>query len=297
MRIGGRVTRVLGIAAVVAAWGAIVGAQPIDWTATIAAFDAGAAAQGAAYALSSLLVGNATHTWLSYTRGGFDAHALLAVASATKWVTAAAVMRVVEATAGWPRPLRLDSRPSDLLAAWQPNTAAANSTANMTLAQLLSFTSGMDDRQPCSESAGAPGVGFAACIAALNATYNTNGTLPYPAGTTMFYCGSHLHLAGAMAAAAWSNTTTPTAASWSAVYHAFIRNPLGWSTSAFFTPIINPLLAGGLLVSTSNYTRFLQVRHRAGGGGGLGRSWMRSCVALSTPGRTQLAGVCLPASN
>ena len=65
-----------------------------------------------------VLVGNSSGVLHVVSKNGGDPDKVISIASASKWVSAALIMRVVERTAGSARPLTLQSRVVDWLPAW-----------------------------------------------------------------------------------------------------------------------------------------------------------------------------------
>src|SRR5688500_17734251 len=100
-------------------------------------------------------------------------------ASTSKWVAAAVILDLVDQGI-----LTLDDEPGDYLSFWR--------APGVTLAQLLSFTSGFAEEALCLNL---PGANFLDCVERI---YEANPQ-PTSPGTTFDYASSHLQIAGAMA--------------------------------------------------------------------------------------------------
>ncbi len=174
-----------------------------------------------------------------YQTGRFDPEEPIEIASATKWVTAAVFMALVTDDL-----LPLDATTGDYLG-WE------GSKAEITLSQLLSFTSGLNQQQFCLLR---PGISLAECT---DTVYEAEATAA--PGTTFEYGGVHMTVAGRMAEVASGE-------SWAALFEKYIREPLGLSDSANYwglhfrkRPTDNPRLGGGLILTTYDYAKFLQM--------------------------------------
>ena len=153
--------------------------------------------------------------------------------SAAKWLTAAAILAVVDRTT-----LRLDTRAIALF----PTAPAADS--NITLAELLSHTSGL--------------LWFSRCMGSATYTLQEcaqtilDGDLQYEPGTGFFYAGPPFTVAGAMAELAAGQ-------SWAELFRTTIAGPLGMGSTSYGDGP-NPTLSEGAVVSTlDDYGRFAQM--------------------------------------
>lgn len=184
----------------------------------------------------------------SRVRGDFALDRNIAVASASKMVSGVVLLRLVDQ--GF---LSLDSTTGAVLGWTGPQAA-------ITLRQLLSFTSGL----PVSFRVGDDctmdrAITLAQCVADL-------ATRPLVAapGTRFDYGSSHLAVAARMA-------EVVTGSDWTQVAAQQLGTPLGWASSvAWYTAprqqlgTSNPLVAGGLRITTQEYARFLGVVYNRG---------------------------------
>jgi CubicO group peptidase (beta-lactamase class C family) len=190
----------------------------------------------------TLLVGDATGTVLVYEKGASTADTEYRIASATKWITAATIMRLVEGGT-----LSLSDHPQDYLTFWTDD--AGDPRSQITLEQLLSFTSGFRGRPglvPCVRDEGSS---LAACVPEIYADF-----FQYQPGTTFFYGPAHMHTAGRMAEVA-------TGDDWPTVVASEIGEPLGIADTVSWALAgpDHPMPSGGMRTSGASYGRFLQA--------------------------------------
>lgn len=176
--------------------------------------------------------------------GDFAADRRIAVASASKMVAGLVIMRLV--TEGY---LTLDSTTGEVLG-W------AGPQGEITLRQLLSFTSGMEREAACTLL---PNIELADCVAAISQT-----PLVAPPGTRFDYGSTHLQVAARMA-------EVTTGASWNDIFAAQIKTPLRLGPDlVFYTAprmvfgTSNPLVAGGLRATMNEYARLLALDFNRG---------------------------------
>jgi CubicO group peptidase (beta-lactamase class C family) len=157
----------------------------------------------------------------------------VATASAAKWLSAGAILAVVDRGG-----LQLDTRAVDLFPSAPPLTA------DITLSQLLSHTSGLLWFSRCM---GRPGFTLQECAETI-----LEGDVHFAPGTGFYYAGPPFTVAGAMAERASGQ-------SWAELFRTRIAQPLGMShTSYGDSP--NPALSEGEVVSTvDDYGRFAQM--------------------------------------
>lgn len=154
-------------------------------------------------------------------------------ASAAKWLTAAALLAVVDRGK-----LRLDSRTIESFPQTPPTTAG------ITLTQLLSHTSGLLWFSRCM---GRPDRTLQECAEEI-----LDGDSHFAPGEGFFYAGPPFTVAGAMAERALGK-------SWAQVFQSTIAGPLGM-TSTSFGEGPNPALSEGEVASTlDDYGRFVQM--------------------------------------
>lgn len=186
---------------------------------------------GVANAALLVLIDGQTVCRLSF--GGLGPATPVPTASAAKWLTAGAILAVVDRGE-----LTLDTRTGSLF----PRVQA--SASNIELGQLLSHTSGLLWFSRCM---GRPSTTLQACAEQI-----LEGDLQFDPGSGFFYSGPPFTVAGAMAERA-------TGDSWSDLFHRLIAGPLGMShTSYGESP--NPALSEGDVVATvDDYGRFAQM--------------------------------------
>jgi len=161
-------------------------------------------------------------------------------ASTSKLVTAVIVLRAVDDGV-----LSLDSRPADVLPGWP--IMAPDPLAEITLADLLSFTSGLVDEPLCLNG---PAQDFAGCVMTIGTRNMGNGRTP---GTEFFYASTHLQVAGLMAMQAKGVTT------WGALVDELGSETGLFATSTYDLPSsTNPRLAGGMHWTGDEYSAFLR---------------------------------------
>jgi CubicO group peptidase (beta-lactamase class C family) len=201
---------------------------------------------------------------------------MLQSASTAKLISAVVILDVVSNPSAYPgggqvggRTLTLDSPVRDFLpmgagTAWKPAVGALSSTnrlANVTLRQLLSFTSGLEREDACISSTTDPDV----CISNLvdaNLAGNADGAAP----RTFFYNGAHLFVAARVA------TNASGLGDWGALFkrfkerHQVFQTPLTtpgqtqFGVGAFFPvsgPGNSPSPAGAMRYTAGDYTPFL----------------------------------------
>ncbi len=155
-------------------------------------------------------------------------------ASTSKWVTAAILLDLVDRGV-----LALDDAPSKYLPFWK--------SEGVTLAQLLSFTSGYSKEALCFNL---PNADFADCV---QRAYEQN-TAPAAPGSTFDYASTHLQIAGLMAIRAAN------AASWTELFEAWQARTGLFPSGAYDLPSkTNPRLAGGMHWTGSEYLGFLRA--------------------------------------
>lgn len=174
--------------------------------------------------------------------GGYRGDERVAIASASKWLSALVLGRLVErGVLGW------NSRVGDYF----PEAAAA--MRPITLAQLFSHTAGMDvNEAPCLSDRQTT---LQACSAQVLAT-----PLVYAPGTGFAYGGNSMQVAGAMAERA-------TGEGWDALFIAEVVLPLGlvgtdWTAGTAlpgYLPNPNPRIAGGARSTLDDYGRVVDM--------------------------------------
>lgn len=176
--------------------------------------------------------------------GAFRSSTNIAVASASKWVSAMVIFDVIRRGQ-----LSLDSTTGQLLGWTGPNAA-------ITLRHLLSFTSGLDADAMCTRN---PLTTLTNCVSTI-----AGSTAIADAGTRYDYGPTHLHVAARMAEVATGKT-------WDQLFDEVLRQPLQLSSSVrYYTfPMMssgmsNPLIAGGLRATTDEYAKLLGLLFHKG---------------------------------
>lgn len=182
--------------------------------------------------------------------GPLDANTLRPIASASKWLTAATVLHLVDEGL-----LSLDKP----ISTWLP--AATPAIGQLTLRQLLAQTSGIPNAR---NAALTPQMTLAQATRAIG-----DVPLSHTPGSTFVYGGPGFQIAGAVVEAA-------TGASWEEVFQSRLARPLGmkntrWAYLDLSTGLPrldptsrNPILQGGAESTATDYMRFLEML--AGGG-------------------------------
>lgn len=185
--------------------------------------------------------------------GGYGANTRIAIASASKWLSAVAIARLVDRG-------QLDW--DDTVGAFFP--AAPAGTAGITLAQLMSHTSGLPaDDAPCLSDT--TGTTLAACSAQILAMPSI-GT----PGAVFAYGGNSMQVVGRMAEVATGKT-------WDQVFIDEVAIPLGlvatdWATGSLQPGYVrrpNPRIAGGVRSTLDDYARVVDMLVADGHAGGL----------------------------
>ena len=177
----------------------------------------------------------------TYQRGSSTISTSYESASTSKLVTAVIILRLVEQ--GY---LTLTDHPQDHINTW--TITNGDSLYAMTLAQLLSFTSGLESEPLCLNS----GISnFATCVNNIGSANAGNGVTP---GTRFYYGGTHLQVAGMMAIKARN------VASWQNIFSEFKTQTGLFTTAAYDLPSTsNPRLAGGMHWTAEEYLDFLKA--------------------------------------
>lgn len=188
---------------------------------------------------AALIVGTTGHEVYRTRAGTIDFDTRLPMASASKWVSAVAFMKLVEdGRLALDRPL--SSHFPDLPSHWGP----------VTLRQLLSFTAGVGEGHAFERSPATP---YADVYADLI------GKPPHAApGVEFTYGGITMQIAGYLAEQVSGH-------SWSELFAAYVARPAGLRSSVYGHPIwsgagVNlrsPNIAAGLHSSADDYFRFL----------------------------------------
>jgi CubicO group peptidase (beta-lactamase class C family) len=157
------------------------------------------------------------------------------VASATKWVSAAVIMALVDDGT-----LRLDDKISTYLPYF------SGDKTDMTLRQMFSQTSGLDNQNepPCLSDSTTT---LDLCARQIASTVVMDG----PPGSLFSYGNNSMQAAGRMAEVASGR-------SWNDLFTQKIRKPLGL-VSTLYVGQQNPRIGGGLMTTMNEYGKFLRM--------------------------------------
>lgn len=176
--------------------------------------------------------------------GTFTEDQRIAVASASKLVSAMVVFRLIEQNQ-----LSLESTTGQMLGWTGPK-------ADITVRHLLSFTSGLEPEAACTAN---PALTLQECAATLA----SRAALALPA-TRFDYGGAHLQVLGAMAEKATGKT-------WNTIFQEQLAVPMALSPQAGYYTFpraesgqTNPLVAGGLRLTTAEYMHLLRLAFHKG---------------------------------
>lgn len=177
-------------------------------------------------------------------QGGFGLARPIAVASASKLASGLVLFSIIGRGL-----LSLDTTTGQSLG-WTGAKAA------ITLRHLMSFTSGLPPEPPCLLN---PLVTLATCVDDIR-----DGAVVAAPGQRFDYGGAHLQVAGRMAEVA-------TGKGWNELFVEHLAEPLGLSSAlSYFTlprqgmGTRNPLVAGGLRLSTLDYLEILALAFHGG---------------------------------
>lgn len=186
----------------------------------------------------ALIVGNASGDVFIYEKGSFNISGRYDIASASKWLTSATVLALVEQGV-----MRLDDQPQDYLEFWTADPADPRSA--ITLEQLLSFTAGFHRSPAQAGCIGDGTIELQACIA----EWHNIGPDATP-DTTFHYGPVHMQVAAAMAEVA-------TGQRWTDVVRLTIAEPLALTNTGFSG--INPRASGAADSTARDYASFLRA--------------------------------------
>lgn len=178
--------------------------------------------------------------------GDLPADRPIPVLSASKWVSAATILAVVDA-----KKIPLNANIASILGESLSETAQGK----IELTDLLRMQSGLPPEAPCFND---PGTTLQKCATKF---LRQAKTVSDP-GQRFEYGASHWLVAGAMAEMA-------THMSWNELYRRYLREPLELSpTSLYYTKarkqkgVENPRLDGGLRIAYDDYLRFMRTVYR-----------------------------------
>jgi len=166
--------------------------------------------------------------------GDYTQTTRIPIASASKWLSAIAIERLVD---------RGQMRWSDTVGEYFPGASADKQA--ITLGQLFSHTSGL----PASD---APCVGDPSYSLDTCAQQILGLALAYAPGSAFAYTGNGMQVGGRMAEIA-------TGKSWAQIFADEVTTPLGMPDTSFYHPGANPQIAGGIGATMLDYSHAVQM--------------------------------------
>lgn len=189
----------------------------------------------------SVIIGDGTTRYFSFERGNITETTPLPSASAAKMMAGLTFIRLIDQSV-----LELDTRAADVLTDYWA-TSPADERSDVTLAQLLSFTSGFNARPTTIGCWLQSGLELQTCAERIH----DNGLDTSP-GTAFAYGPEHLQVAAAMAEVA-------TGESWNDIFRIQVGDPLNLSPLTVFSSpsYSNPRVSGGATVSADDFARMM----------------------------------------
>lgn len=198
-----------------------------------------AAANAAPVANLYIIVGTRAGVVYRYQKGNFSPSASVPIASASKLLTSLIVQQLVADGT-----MRLDDNPQRYFSYW--TSSPTDPRSSVTLAQLLSMTSGFNSDTSGGNCTSNAGTTVQACARAI---YDSG--LNSAPGSSFSYGGTAFQIAAAMAEAASGKTI-------SQIVNDKLVQPFGLTGTGFYSPsIANPLMAGGGSSSIEDYTKVM----------------------------------------
>lgn len=191
----------------------------------------------------SFYLEDAQGDFFSYNRGSSTLDTPYQSASTSKWVSAAVILQLVDREL-----MDLDDTPQVYLTSAQWDLPVASPLNDITLGQLLSFTSGLNDDVLCNN---APGFDFFECVSNIADSHAQVTTQP---GSEFSYGSNHLQVAGAMAVSGGGYE------SWAELFADFKSVTGLFPHSSYNLPSeTNPRLAGGMTWTANDYIDFIRA--------------------------------------
>ena len=189
-----------------------------------------------------VLIGDANGTLYRYEKGGLSASDELRIASATKLITGLGVWSLIESGT-----LELSSSPGALIPFWTQD--ASDPRADVTLAQLLAFTSGFN-QQPFED--GCPGSWLFSLYECIEQVYAQG--LDTEPGTAYAYGPEHMQIAALMVQQASGREL-------SGLIAERLFQPLGLSETTTYLEEVgdNVRYSGAMVSSAQDYALVLQA--------------------------------------
>lgn len=207
----------------------------------------------------ALIIGDRDGNIWTYEKGVSVSENMI-IWSASKWVTSTIMLDLVDEGK-----MRLESRPQEFISWW--GDFGFPQRREMTLQQLLAFTSGFKDEERfIARCTFRPRIDFLDCAKRIflnnpwSGSGDDNGGVEFRPGTTYSYGGKHMHIAGLIAMEA---LRVPT---WHDVFDRYRKKTgLFPGSESRFKDISekNPMPSGGLHTTALEYAEFLR-RHLKG---------------------------------
>ncbi|HET8901747.1 MAG TPA: serine hydrolase domain-containing protein [Holophagaceae bacterium] len=191
----------------------------------------------------------------SQSFGGMTNSSLVAVASASKWVASTTILRLVDEGVF---PHGLDTKTSELLVDTGTGQPWTGNMGNITLRDLLSFTSGIQGDDPNADVQTPLTFSLAQAVQAI---YTDDAAAAAAPNSYFDYGNAHLRIAARMSEVA-------TGKSWDQIFTEQVHDPMGWAASSTFDTLHpacqNPDPAGDLSCTGLDYMRFVAMELRGG---------------------------------
>ncbi|MEN6474010.1 MAG: serine hydrolase [Syntrophaceae bacterium] len=188
-----------------------------------------------------------SHSW-----NGFSNNAYISIMSASKWVSATVLLRLVDQ-----KVLSLDEKMSRVLKDRDGDYWSGH-MGDITLRRLLSMTSGIygEDLNFLKRS-DLTGISLEEAVYRIYDTQHSALSTLLP-GRYFFYGSTHFRIAARYA-------EVKTGKSWAQIYNEQLRSPLGWSSrSVYDNSDTNPDPAYGLKMTGQEYMKFMLLQLRGG---------------------------------
>lgn len=202
--------------------------------------------------------------------GGWPKNKQVPIASATKWLSGAVIMSLVDSNL-----LSLDDRAAKYLPCMTGEKGA------ITIRQLMSHTAGFAGEFPLAHRC----LGDATDTLDRCARSIASVPLRAPAGAAFIYAGADMQIAGRVAEVASGKD-------WQTLFHERVATPLGLTQTDYNYrgPTRNPRISGGARSTVSDYMKFLTMLQQQGRYEG---RRVLSSQAVETMLRDQTAGVAI----
>lgn len=166
---------------------------------------------------------------------GLDSTSVKPIASASKWLSAAVIMSLVDE-----KKLSLDDTVGKFLPIF-----TQNKKGGITIRQLFSHTAGFDGDSPQNYEY-KRNITLAEAVDSI-AVYTP---LPFKPGSAFSYGSSGMHIGGRIA-------EIVSGKSWQKLFNEKIGEPC--EMNAAYGSVLNPIIAGGVNTSAASYLRFLEM--------------------------------------